>query len=81
MSLPEIVTLCFEIFTDLHVLFIQAGISGDMLSLALEPEAASLFCCKRELGVIQIPVGCKYMVLDLGGKHEVARDHENPRSW
>ena len=52
----------------IHInLFYQAGISSEMLILALEPEAASVFC-KRELGIVKVPVGCRYMVLDLGGK-------------
>lgn len=41
-----------------------------MLLLALEPEAASLFC-KNELGLSIIPVGCKYLVLDLGGNEDL----------
>ncbi|XP_053398895.1 heat shock 70 kDa protein 12A-like isoform X2 [Mercenaria mercenaria] len=44
----------------------NAGIPDDMLLLALEPEAASVFC-KRELGIDRVPVGCRYLVLDLGG--------------
>lgn len=44
----------------------MAGIPDEMLILALEPEAASL-SCKQELGTIKIPVGCKYLLLDLGG--------------
>ncbi|XP_052772689.1 heat shock 70 kDa protein 12A-like [Mya arenaria] len=44
----------------------NAGIPDEMLSLALEPEDASVFC-KDELGMMTIPVGCRYMVLNLGG--------------
>ncbi|WAQ99933.1 HS12A-like protein [Mya arenaria] len=44
----------------------NAGIPDEMLSLALEPEAASVFC-KEELGLKIVPVGCRYIVLDLGG--------------
>ncbi|WAR20802.1 HS12A-like protein [Mya arenaria] len=43
----------------------NAGIPDEMLSLALEPEDASVFC-KDELGMMTIPVGCRYMVLNLG---------------
>lgn len=41
----------------------------DMLSLALEPEAASVFC-KKELGQAVI-VGTKFAVLDLGGTNHL----------
>lgn len=57
----------------------NAGIPDEMLSLALEPEAASVFC-KNELGIQKVPVGCRYLVLDLGGGtaditcHEVNSD-------
>ncbi|XP_060588401.1 heat shock 70 kDa protein 12A-like [Ruditapes philippinarum] len=57
----------------------NAGIPDHMLLLALEPEAASLYC-KRELGTDTIPIGCRYLVLDLGGGtaditcHEVNTD-------
>ncbi|XP_052280334.1 heat shock 70 kDa protein 12A-like [Dreissena polymorpha] len=44
----------------------RAGIPDEMLTLALEPEAASLFC-KEQLGVGTLPSGHRYMVLDLGG--------------
>ncbi|WAQ99288.1 HS12A-like protein [Mya arenaria] len=57
----------------------SAGIPEDMLSLALEPEAASLDC-RDLLGEAAKYVGYRYMVLDLGGgtaditAHEVADD-------
>ncbi|XP_063400711.1 heat shock 70 kDa protein 12A-like isoform X1 [Mytilus trossulus] len=56
---------------------IQAGIPSDQLILALEPEAASLYCRKMPIFVeekqdgdktiSQLPVGSKYIVLDQGG--------------
>ena len=55
-------------------LFLQASIEKDKLSIALEPEAASIFC--RHLSVDHfvgdetistLPAGTKYMVLDAGG--------------
>ncbi|XP_052795788.1 heat shock 70 kDa protein 12A-like [Mya arenaria] len=58
---------------------VNAGIPEDMLSLALEPEAASLDC-RDLLGEAAKYVGYRYMVLDLGGgtaditAHEVADD-------
>jgi len=56
---------------------LQAGIKGDQLILALEPEAASIYCkhlpveCKQEEGKKHIDTfspGSKYLVLDAGGK-------------
>lgn len=56
--------------------FLQAGIKKDDLTLALEPEAASVYCqylnsvkedtLSPSLGVVK--PGTKYMVIDLGGK-------------
>ncbi|XP_052064446.1 heat shock 70 kDa protein 12A-like isoform X1 [Mytilus californianus] len=56
---------------------IQAGIPSDQLILALEPEAASLYCRKMPIFVeekqdgdktiSQLPIGSKYIVLDQGG--------------
>jgi len=37
-----------------------------MLTLALEPEAASLYS-KHVIGQAAMYVGCRYMVLDIGG--------------
>ncbi|XP_063419328.1 heat shock 70 kDa protein 12A-like [Mytilus trossulus] len=55
----------------------QAGISRDNLTLALEPEAASMYCRKVPVGVKEdddggktiaaMEVGSKYVVLDQGG--------------
>ncbi|VDI58527.1 Hypothetical predicted protein [Mytilus galloprovincialis] len=55
----------------------QAGIPSDQLILALEPEAASLYCRKMPIFVeekqdgdktiSQLPIGSKYIVLDQGG--------------
>ncbi|KAH3832465.1 hypothetical protein DPMN_105753 [Dreissena polymorpha] len=51
----------------------QAGISSDKLSVALEPEAASLYCrhppvlCDGPSGIFTFQTGKKYLVLDAGG--------------
>ncbi|XP_045203378.2 heat shock 70 kDa protein 12A-like [Mercenaria mercenaria] len=53
----------------------KAGIQGQKLTIALEPEAASLYCrhlpverCgSDEVSLAQFPVGTKYLVLDAGG--------------
>ncbi|XP_071128424.1 heat shock 70 kDa protein 12A-like [Mytilus edulis] len=55
----------------------KAGISGDRLGIALEPEAASIYCqhiyrkMDDELGAITGPVivkqGASYLVVDIGG--------------
>ncbi|XP_060582437.1 heat shock 70 kDa protein 12B-like [Ruditapes philippinarum] len=55
---------------------VQAGLVTNKLTIALEPETASIFC--RHLSVhtaisggntsiAKMPVGCRYMVLDAGG--------------
>ncbi|KAL5021285.1 hypothetical protein ScPMuIL_000440 [Solemya velum] len=44
---------------------IQAGIEGKRLRLALEPEAASVYCVTS--GVLVRDVGTIYMVVDIGG--------------
>ncbi|WAQ99929.1 hypothetical protein MAR_024302 [Mya arenaria] len=44
-----------------------AGILNEMLSLALEPEAASVYC--REDFPCVGKVGTRYILLDLGGKY------------
>ena len=57
-------------------IFFQAGIDGQNLSLALEPEAASLYCKYLPVeriggsskGVTCFRAGSKYLVLDAGGK-------------
>ncbi|WAQ99926.1 HS12A-like protein [Mya arenaria] len=43
----------------------DAGIPDGMLSLPLESEAALVYCLEE--GMITAHVGCRYMVLDLGG--------------
>ncbi|XP_052792382.1 heat shock 70 kDa protein 12B-like [Mya arenaria] len=68
----------------------NAGIATDQLSLALEPEAASLFCKYLPVekiegatgkGISAFAPGRKYLVLDAGGGtiditvHETQRDH------
>lgn len=45
---------------------IMAGIPDDALSLALEPEAASLYC-KENLKDVHVKPGTRYIVADLGG--------------
>ncbi|XP_033742410.1 heat shock 70 kDa protein 12A-like isoform X1 [Pecten maximus] len=66
----------------------EAGIKGDQLTIALEPEAASLYCkclpvekmCGSEQGFTCFSKGSKYLVLDAGGGtvditvHEVQSD-------
>lgn len=54
--------------------FLKAGIKKDNLTIALEPEAASMYCqyvAKEDtlsptLGVVK--PGTKYILIDLGGK-------------
>ena len=48
---------------------LQAGIQEKDLTLALEPEAASVYCrtLETEANIVQ-RVGTEYMVLDCGGK-------------
>ena len=52
--------------------FLQAGIPHANLTIALEPECASLYCqslSKEKLGFDNFKkVGSKYLVLDNGGK-------------
>lgn len=57
--------------------FIKAGIPDNQLDIALEPEAASIYCHLMNLDEIQEnnrtdsftrKSGVKYMVVDLGGK-------------
>lgn len=57
--------------------YFQAGISSEKLIIALEPEAASLFCRhlpmdkrldKSGVSISSFSAGTKYMVLDAGGK-------------
>jgi hypothetical protein len=58
----------------------QAGIPSDRLQLALEPEAASLFCkyvpAEKQtdedglnMKIVPFSIGTRYMILDLGGKN------------
>ncbi|KAL5018158.1 hypothetical protein ScPMuIL_003880 [Solemya velum] len=44
----------------------KAGIANDNLTLALEPEAAAIYC-KHLPDLDEIPVGSPFMVLDCGG--------------
>lgn len=55
------------------VILLKAGIKEDNLLIALEPEAASMFCKympveKGEHSFQSFQPGSKYMVLDCGGK-------------
>ncbi|XP_062569122.1 heat shock 70 kDa protein 12A-like [Saccostrea cucullata] len=68
----------------------KAGLKDSQLSLALEPEAASMYCRKVPVEIstqrdgakqiASLPAGSKYLVLDLGGgtiditAHEVTSD-------
>ncbi|XP_061164137.1 heat shock 70 kDa protein 12A-like [Saccostrea echinata] len=68
----------------------KAGLKDSQLSLALEPEAASMYCRKVPVEIstqrdgakqiASLPTGSKYLVLDLGGgtiditAHEVTSD-------
>lgn len=60
---------------------LQAGINGKDLSIALEPEAASVYCMRRPVDMLAgadsfksgsvvgpFSKGVKYMVVDIGGK-------------
>lgn len=59
------------------IFIFKAGIANDQLCLALEPEAASLYCRSlpmfieetqgREKVISELPIGEKYIVLDQGG--------------
>lgn len=62
-------------------LLIQAGIKKENLIIALEPEAASLFCMhlpvdkmaiegnmQQSMRISPFSKGTKYMVVDVGGK-------------
>ena len=59
-----------------HLFLFKAGLPSALLSIALEPEAASLFCQHQHVEqdhqsvvVFEPPkVGTKYAVIDLGGK-------------
>jgi len=56
----------------LHVqLLLKGGIEKDHLKLALEPEAASVWCQQVEAGKKSVfcRTGSKYMVIDLGGMY------------
>ena len=70
--------LLIDLLLVIHICFpLQAGISEDQLTLALEPEAASLYCRKVPVTVESTPdgerniaamqKGSKYIVFDQGG--------------
>ena len=55
---------------------LKAGLLTSKLTVALEPEAASIFCrhlsvdttvCEGKISIAKLPVGAKYMILDAGG--------------
>ena len=61
---------------------LQAGINMDRLGIALEPEAASIYCRhlpietstnETKLSIASLPVGTKYMILDAGGIHNTSK--------
>ena len=58
-----------------YCFYLQAGISADKLMLALEPEAASLYCrhlpvqIDGESSLSTFHAGQKYLVLDAGGTY------------
>lgn len=65
-----------NIIVNIIIKFHQVGIYADNLMIALEPEAASLYCMHQPVqrdnenstfGVFKS--GAKYMVVDAGGKH------------
>ena len=59
---------------------IKAGITNDQLLIALEPEAASLFCryLPEATGADVFKSDSKYMIIDLGGIYFIkANDHQN----
>lgn len=66
---------CRVVFSNSNFSF-QAGIGKDQLTIALEPEAASIYCHalrlevdKKENKMLQtIKSGMKFMVIDLGGR-------------
>lgn len=49
----------------------QAGIENNQLSIALEPEAAALYCKKQsdKKGDDLFQVDSRFLVVDLGGKN------------
>ena len=51
--------------------YLKGGINGDHIKLALEPEAASIWCqqVNVEKGLAFSMTGNKYMVVDLGGTY------------
>ncbi|XP_062612940.1 heat shock 70 kDa protein 12A-like [Saccostrea cucullata] len=57
-----------------------AGIPGELLSIALEPEAASMYCQHlpdhRSSGYLS-ERGTKYMIIDIGGGTADITVHEN----
>lgn len=67
-----------SIFYLFFALFLQAGIKTENLILALEPEAASLYCKYlqtektqvdgNKTEIVPFQPGTRYLVLDLGGK-------------
>ena len=60
---------------EVFVLYIQAGIETNNLSIALEPEAASVYCkylpshqlTQEQMSRSMFQPNAKYMVVDLGG--------------
>lgn len=69
----SIVPFCSILYLTAYILF-QAGIPGDSLSIALEPECASVYCQRltstnwKDNNSSLFSAGKKYIVVDLGGK-------------
>lgn len=70
--------LVFIFLTKYMFLISQAGISTDKLTIALEPEAASIFCrhlsvettvSGGNISIAKMSVGTRYMILDAGGRY------------
>jgi len=53
-------------------MLLQGGIDSDRIKLALEPEAASIWCQQVHVGKAHAfnGIGSKYMVADLGGAYK-----------
>ncbi|XP_052078828.1 heat shock 70 kDa protein 12A-like isoform X2 [Mytilus californianus] len=76
MKAVDVFAAVIEFFKGHFLKALQAGISTDQLSLALEPEAASIHCRQQPVGVEQtggykaiasMKEGDKYIVFDQGG--------------
>lgn len=72
----RIINISYQKLAHFFLSVYQAGISRNQLMIALEPEAASLFCKYlpieklqgSEGGISAFKPGSRYLVLDAGGK-------------